>query len=71
MTIHIYSSENAVYQSVLDAITPPIGGNRLSHVVWDEHEGEWVLDHDDDFDSALVPEPLRVLRGTGAGTDAE
>ncbi|MFI5281845.1 MAG: hypothetical protein ACHQ0J_01790 [Candidatus Dormibacterales bacterium] len=46
----IRRSEYPDYMSYLDAIAAPVGGVD-SHVVWDEDEGEWVLDRDVDFNA--------------------
>lgn len=47
MTTQIRRSDYADYMTYLDAIFAPVGGVD-SHVVWDEDEQEWVLEHEDD-----------------------
>ncbi len=55
MTIQIHRADYPDYWSYLDAVAEPVGGWD-SHVVWDEDEQEWVLDHDVDLDQVLDPQ---------------
>jgi hypothetical protein len=66
MAVQIKRSDYPDYMSYLDAVAAPIGGVD-SHVVWDEDEQEWVLEHDDaptdDDASPHEASPLLIRSG--------